>query len=164
MVDKDDLWVGERLKVTKSGRIGIFEGVNKNGKIRLKVGDKIFLHYPENLEIAPEEKVVPQLKFNEDSSVPVYSIVERTIDLHIEKLNPRLQHALPDRIIDFQISSFENYLEQCITARRYDALIIHGRGSGVLRNSIHTLLRTNKNVRYFHLVNNDGATEVLFKY
>ncbi len=164
MVDKDELWIGERLKVSKSGKIGSFEGINFKGKIRIKVGEKIFLYSPEDLEMVPEDKIIPELIFNDDVPSTKIGFADKSIDLHIEKLNPALIHALPERIVDFQIVTFENYLEHCISSRRYDALIIHGRGTGVLRTAIHTILKSNKNVRYFHLVNNDGATEVLFQY
>ena len=89
-----------------------------------------------------------------------YSVPKEELDLHIEKLRPDLVNALPERILDIQLKSFDTFLNSARDTRQYKVLVIHGRGAGVLRQHIHESLRLDKTVREFRLVNNDGATEV----
>ena len=56
-----ELWMGEKVMIKSSGKIGIFEGVNSEGKARIKYDNKIFLVTAQNLEIVPEKEVFPDI-------------------------------------------------------------------------------------------------------
>ncbi|MBK7007207.1 MAG: Smr/MutS family protein [Saprospiraceae bacterium] len=43
-------------------------------------------------------------------------------------------------------------------------IIIHGKGEGVLRNLVHQMLDSYSEVQWKMLINQGGATEVVFYY
>ncbi len=167
MVDKKELWIGDLLKVIKSGKIGKFEGVKEDGRFRVRLGDKVILIKDIYLEKIDEAtRVKKEFEIREDvlKEKLGYKKTEQVIDLHIEKLNPNLLNSVPERIIDFQLKTFENYIENALKDRLHTFTIIHGKGTGVLKTSIQTFLNSVEEVNHFHLINNGGATEVFMKY
>lgn len=90
------------------------------------------------------------------------------IDLHIEKLTDNWQHMSNLQIIAMQIKTFEKYYDLAIANLQPSLIIIHGVGSGRLRDEIHDLLKHRKEVKTF--VNQYdprfgyGATEIFFEY
>lgn len=166
MFDINDLWVGDLVKIIKSGKTGTFEGVSIDGRIRVKFGDKILLVKKSNLEKIDEkllEKKQFEINIDDHGDKVIYKEFEKSIDLHIEKLNVHLVNALPERIADYQIKAFENYLNEAIKRRVSFVTVIHGKGTGTLKSTIQSLISSSEEVSHFHLVNNDGATEVYFK-
>ncbi len=90
------------------------------------------------------------------------------VDLHIERLTPD-----PDKLDNFekltlQLNTFEKYLDLSIAHHRPTFVVIHGVGSGKLRDEIHEILRIRKEVKTFinryHPAYGYGATEVFFQY
>ena len=160
----EDLWIGDLLRLKKSGRVGKFLGQSKDGRLRIEIEQKVVLSKFENVEVLPEvthnQKLI-DLKEEELSQKLGYKKLEPTIDLHIERLNPNLTNALPERIIDFQIKSFENFMAEAVNRGLKYVTIIHGKGTGVLKTSIQTYLKSMDEVKHFHDVNNGGATEVI---
>ena len=62
------------------------------------------------------------------------------------------------------ITLVNNFINDCIRIKSYDIIIIHGRGSGVLKQSIHDYLKHDKRVISFKQDNiNDGVTIVKIK-
>jgi dsDNA-specific endonuclease/ATPase MutS2 len=90
------------------------------------------------------------------------------IDLHIEKLTDNWQQMSNLQIIAMQIKTFEKYYDLAIAHLQPSLIIIHGVGSGRLRDEIHDLLKHRKEVKTF--VNQYdprfgyGATEIFFEY
>ncbi|MBA3647838.1 MAG: DUF2027 domain-containing protein [Chitinophagales bacterium] len=89
------------------------------------------------------------------------------VDLHIEELVH--DHALMPNSdkIQVQLRTFEQTLERAIANHANKLYIIHGVGSGKLKNEIHRLLKTYREVKSF---NNDyhpkygyGATEIFLR-
>ena len=166
MVNTDELWIGDLLRSTKSGKIGKFEGVKPDGRLRVRIGKKVFIFGEAQLEKVDEGSFYKkEIEFKEEelSQKLGKESIEKSIDLHIEKLNKNLVSAIPERIVDFQLKSFENYLDAAIAHKLRVATIIHGKGTGVLKASIHTLLSSADEVSHFHLINSGGATDVYFK-
>lgn len=56
-----ELWVGESILIITSGKHGKFEGINNEGKARIRVGDKILLIKADNLDIIPEKEHFPDI-------------------------------------------------------------------------------------------------------
>lgn len=74
----------------------------------------------------------------EEFSDPVHIAIDGTIDLH--HFSPKdLKHLIPD------------YLRECIDRNIYEVKIIHGKGKGVLRKSVHAILTKCSEVQSFHL-------------
>ena len=58
---------------------------------------------------------------------PVHIAIDGTIDLH--HFSPKdLKYLIPD------------YLQECLNRNIYEVKIIHGKGKGVLRKSVHSIL------------------------
>jgi dsDNA-specific endonuclease/ATPase MutS2 len=101
----------------------------------------------------PEKSSDPQ-EFNPPFSEPVVLPLEDSIDLH--SFSPK---EIP--------SVVEEYIEQCIRAGIYEVRIIHGRGMGVQRNIVHSILRKHPSVLSFQGAPQEaggwGATVVALK-
>lgn len=70
--------------------------------------------------------------------------IDGTLDLHT--FSPReLGELIPD------------YITECLARGIRELRIIHGKGQGVLRRSVHSLLRRDPRVAAFHLADADGG-------
>lgn len=90
------------------------------------------------------------------------------VDLHIERLAADWQHMTPLEKLGLQMDSFEKYLDLAIVHHLPSMIVIHGIGSGRLRDEIHEVLRYKRNVKSF--INQYdprygyGATQIFFQY
>ena len=90
------------------------------------------------------------------------------VDLHIEKLTDNWQGMSNLQILTIQLKTFEKYYDLAIAHLQPSLIVIHGVGSGRLRDDIHELLKHRKEVKTF-LNQYDprfgyGATEIFFEY
>lgn len=70
-------------------------------------------------------------------------------------------HGLTSDIATVEVNDF--ILEQ-LKLKNEIVVIIHGKGNGILKNRVHTILKSNKNVLDFCLYyNNNGCTIVRLK-
>ena len=65
MINLEELWVGDGVKIVSSGRIGTFESIHQNGKARIKSQGKIYLASAVNLELYEIKTNAPQVFFSE---------------------------------------------------------------------------------------------------
>ena len=90
------------------------------------------------------------------------------IDLHIEELTPEPEKMDNFEKLTLQLQTFEKYMELSIAHRRPSLIVIHGVGTGKLKDEIHDILRVKREVSSFinryHPAYGYGATEVYFKY
>ena len=90
------------------------------------------------------------------------------VDLHIEKLSNDWQHMSNAEILDIQLKEFEKWYELALAHHQPHLIVIHGVGSGRLRDEIHDLLRLKREVKSFvnqyHPSFGYGATEIYFQY
>lgn len=88
------------------------------------------------------------------------------IDLHIEVLAPDYDHMSAIESLALQLKTFEKYLDLAIFHHLPSMVVIHGVGSGKLRDEIHEILRTKSEIRTFvnqyHPSFGYGATEIYF--
>jgi dsDNA-specific endonuclease/ATPase MutS2 len=90
------------------------------------------------------------------------------VDLHIEKLTDNWQHMSNLEIISLQLKTFEKYFDLALAHLQPSLIVIHGVGSGRLRDEIHEILKLRREVKTF--VNQYdprfgyGATEIFFQY
>ena len=90
------------------------------------------------------------------------------VDLHIEKLSNDWQHLSNFEILTIQLNEFEKCLDTATAHYQSSIIIIHGVGSGKLKDEIHELLKSKREVKNF--INQYdprfgyGATEIFFKY
>ncbi len=71
------------------------------------------------------------------------------------------------KTVDEAVSELDKYLDDAYMAHLSPVRIVHGKGTGALRNGIHTYLRRQKHVKKFHLASygegDAGVTIVEFK-
>jgi hypothetical protein len=133
-------------------------------------GYKLFDQYPNKpYEEYVETPVTKGVKIYNLQDIRKHIQPGRTlVDLHIEKLTDKWKHLSNAEILDMQIKEFEKWFELALVHRQPQLTIIHGIGSGRLRNEIHDILRTRKEVKSFINQYSDkfgyGATEIFFQF
>ncbi len=133
---------------------------------------KLFDTYPDRVE---EEKL--DLGILSAKGIKVYNAKEvrrhlppaRTVvDLHIEKLTDDWKHLSNAEILDIQLREFEKWYELALAHHQPTLIVIHGVGSGRLRDEIHDLLRLKREVKSFvnqyHPSFGYGATEIYLQH
>lgn len=88
------------------------------------------------------------------------------VDLHIEKLIDNWQGKSNFEILTIQLNEFEKWFDIAVVNNLTTFTVIHGIGSGKLKEEIHNLLKSKHEVNYF--INQYdprfgyGATEIFF--
>ena len=160
----EDLWIGEKIRLLKSNRVGFFEGKIDQGKIKVRIGDKVILASPNNIEIVTDQKArLTANDFADPQSATRPASLSPTIDLHIETLAPSLKNAAPQIILNRQISSCRKHIEEAYVNNLSHVEIIHGKGTGALREEIAHLLAGYEEIKYTQLINNNGVTLAFFR-
>lgn len=89
------------------------------------------------------------------------------VDLHIEKLIDNWQGKSNFEILTIQLNEFEKWYDAAVANNFTTFTVIHGIGTGKLKEEIHNLLKAKPEVNYF--INQYdprfgyGATEIFFK-
>jgi len=90
------------------------------------------------------------------------------LDLHIEKLSPSHSSLSAFEKLTLQLQTLEKYLDLAVAHHQASMIVIHGVGTGKLRDEIHEILRVRRDVKSFinryHPAYGYGATEVFFQY
>jgi len=90
------------------------------------------------------------------------------LDLHIERLNEKWASMDNFEILSLQLQTLEKYLDLAISHHLPSMIVIHGVGSGKLRDEVHEVLRLRKGIKSFvnryHPRYGYGATEIFFQY
>jgi hypothetical protein len=90
------------------------------------------------------------------------------VDLHIEKLTDNWKHLSNFDILTIQLKAFEKFYDLAVAHHQPILTIIHGVGTGKLKDEIHDILRLKKEVKSFvnqyHASYGYGATEIYFQY
>ena len=88
------------------------------------------------------------------------------VDLHVDKKTLESKHYNERDSIFLQLEEFEKSLDKAIAAGKFELRIIHGLGSGKLKEAIHKILAKHPHVKSF---NNDyhskyghGSTVIYF--
>lgn len=128
-------------------------------------------------EIYPDKKVETKIEIMMERKPKVIDITKlkqhiepprSVIDLHIEKLSNDWKRLSNFEILSLQLKTFEKYYDLAVLHLQPSLTVIHGIGSGKLRDEIHELLRQKKEVRSFvnqyHPLYGFGATEIVFRY
>lgn len=133
---------------------------------------KLFDEYPDKVEeekfelsglAAKGYKIYEANKIRQNLE-PARSVV----DLHIEKLSNEWEGMGNFEILSIQLKEFEKWFDLAIAHRQPSLIVIHGVGTGKLKDEIHDILKSKKQVKYF--VNQYdhrfgyGATEIFFQY
>ena len=160
----DDLWIGDEVFVKSKGVNGRWDGLVSRKEARIRIGEKTFLislteieearqlrkaELPKKVIISKSEKVSQEPKSSE-------------IDLHIETLSPERKNDLPEMILNYQLKRCQSFISDCIKDHRPTALIIHGKGTGLLKSEVLHMLEGTPEVKFTFPKKDGGATEVWF--
>jgi dsDNA-specific endonuclease/ATPase MutS2 len=90
------------------------------------------------------------------------------VDLHIEKLTDSWKQLTNFEILSMQLKAFEKYYDLALAHYQPTLTVIHGIGEGKLKDEIHEILKTKKEVKSFVNQYSNlygyGATEIFFSY
>ena len=90
------------------------------------------------------------------------------IDLHIEKIVDDWENLTNHEIVSLQLKTFEKYYDLAVAHMQPSLIVIHGVGTGRLREEIHEQLKHRSEVKTFvnqyHPAFGYGATEIFFEY
>ncbi len=90
------------------------------------------------------------------------------VDLHIEKLSDNWEQMSNFEILTMQLNEFQKWYDLAVAHKQSSLIIIHGVGTGKLRDEIHDILKTKREVKTF--INQYdprfgyGATEIFLQY
>lgn len=159
-----ELWIGDLVHVVPHNTNGKYEGIEPDGKIKVRLGFNV--HYFELHELTKAEDEGEPFRVPEEKKAPKQIDVFQgpELDLHIEKLNPHLLHQTPEQIIEFQVRKSEAFVTYAIKKRWAKVLIIHGKGTGILKAEVQHLVEGFNETAYTLTKNDGGALEVWFQY
>lgn len=172
MVDLNQLWIGDKVKILSSEKIGIFLGISMEGKGRIKVLDKVFLVKSSNLQLIDDIDILPDVDTllgldnnvaspsNKRKMPNIVTAPNNFIDLHIEKLAPHLLNSNPAHLLTYQIQECTRFIEEMVHRNMPYFTIVHGKGQGVLKAEIEQLLKSYPQIKFLFSKNDGGAVEV----
>ena len=178
MVDLKELWIGDMVRLIKSNRIGKFEGIHKNGKARVLVHHEIILSTAANLRLLTEKELKrrnktnfdldlteePQDKKTSPPSSNSYHSEPEVLDLHLETLDPLFTESQMLSALDYQLNCCEDFIYRSIQAQNFSARIIHGKGRGILKREVLTLINSIPQILSATSSLDGGAIEIIFSY
>lgn len=158
------------LKLKPKQLFSRIEEMKKKGEATFSY--KLFDNYPEK---APDDKI--EFDSLAAKGVKIYNAKEvrkhlpparSVVDLHIEKLVNDWKSLSNAEILNIQLKEFEKWYELALAHHQPQLIVIHGVGTGRLRDEIHDILRLKKEVKSFvnqyHPSYGYGATEIYFQY
>lgn len=133
---------------------------------------QLFTEYPEKAEEPYFELgslAAKGFKVYEASKARQYMEPARSVvDLHIEKLTHSWEKLSNLEILGIQLNEFQKWYDLAIAHHQPSLVVIHGVGTGKLKDEIHDILKTKREVKTF--INQYdprfgyGATEIFFQY
>ena len=128
------------------------EEIKKKGEASFAY--KLFDQYPDKL---PEEEK-PEYVSRDAKGNKIYDAklsrqhlepAKYEVDLHIEKLVAEWSNLSNFEILTIQLNTFEKYLDLAIAHHQHNLIVIHGVGTGKLKDEIHEILKARREVRSF---------------
>lgn len=136
-IDKSSINIGSKVYVTNFMQNGtIISLPNKNNEVQIQIGTiktKINIKY---LELPKKELL------NETTKNFAKIAKTKTANSEINVIGLNVDEALP--IVD-------KFIDDCILSKLPTARIVHGKGTGKLRQAIHTYLKNNKRVKSYRI-------------
>ncbi|MEO6290035.1 MAG: Smr/MutS family protein [Ginsengibacter sp.] len=130
---------------------------------------KLFEEYPDKFEeVIPEYTNTYGQLYDASKARQKLEPARSVIDLHIEKLSSEWKGMSNYEILSLQLNTFEKYFNLAIAHHQPNFIVVHGVGTGKLREEIHEVLKYKPEVKSFvnqyHPNFGYGATEIFFQY
>jgi hypothetical protein len=115
---------------------------------------KLFENYPDKLPEEEKSEYAPSGKggnklYDARRSRQHLEPAKYEVDLHIEKLIPEWKHLNNFEILTAQLNTFEKYLDLAVAHHQHNLIVIHGVGTGKLKDEIHEILKSRREVKSF---------------
>lgn len=125
--------------------------------------------YPDKVEdVIPEYTNTQGLLYDASKAKQKLEPPRSVIDIHIEKLSNDWKKLTNFEILTLQLNTFEKYYNLALAHHQPNLIVVHGIGTGKLREEIHEILKSKKEVKTFvnqyHHNFGFGATEIFFQY
>lgn len=128
-----------------------------------------FKEKPKDIKAAGQAPILSKKENRKKPKITALTELPRyEVDLHIEQLIPSHKGMNNTDIMYLQLQTLQRNLELAIRHRQHTMVVIHGLGSGALRDAVHKLLKEYPQVARY---SNEwmgrygfGATEVVFQY
>ncbi|QIK69882.1 endonuclease MutS2 [Erysipelothrix sp. HDW6C] len=145
--------VGDRVQLKSTNQVGVVDSIEKKTAYVTIGSLKVSVDLNKLTRVAgPAKKVKP--KPQRSHSVSAHSSFKTELNL----IGMRVAEAIPQ---------IDKFIDDAIVNKVYQFRIIHGHGTGQLRNAVHDRLRRNKSVASFELGSlgegGTGATVVKLK-
>jgi len=162
------------LKLRAKQVFSRIEEIKKNGEATFSF--KLFDSYPDK-DIEAEPPPMDTRGILAGSGFRIYEAsrarqhlepARSELDLHIERLTDKWSSLDNFEMLTLQLQTFEKYFDLALAHHLPSMVVIHGVGTGKLRDEIHELLRASRRVKSF--INRYdprygyGATEIFFDY
>ena len=134
----DQPWSGIVKEITGSrAHVLLYDGFTEWVQINKLTRD-------DDLEISFDE--APKLEKNKEQHIELRQIRSEEIDLHIENLFVHWKSIPTSTILERQIQAFNEEFQACLRKKIDELIVIHGKGSGVLKRNIHEILSSRSNI------------------
>ena len=148
--------VGDTVELLKLGTKASVIAINKDGTYQLQAGILKMNVKKEEIYLLEDEN-----PYAEKKGRPAHSGREMKLAATSSEVDLRGMDSVE------AISVLERYMDEAMRSNLPNVRIIHGKGTGVLRNAVHQALRRNKFVKKFRLgvygEGEDGVTIAEFK-
>ncbi len=151
-MSKQTIKIGDAVKVKQINRSGTVTGINSNGSIRVECGS-----ISVNCSIEQIEQLTSLPKKKEDLKVKKIEITpaEKRSWSSLRKLD------LHGKTVTEAIELVSSHISNSVIGNMDEIEIVHGIGSGAVRDAIHKLLQQTPAVKSFKLHQfNPGVTRV----
>jgi hypothetical protein len=119
-------------------------------KKELTFSFNLFENYPDKAEEITAEYHNSYGRIYDASRIKLNLESPRSVvDLHIEKLTDNWKGLSNFEILTIQLNYFEKYYNLAVAHRQPNFIVVHGIGTGKLRNEIHEILKAKKEVKSF---------------
>lgn len=146
----ETITVGDRVQILNTQQNGVVEAIERK-EAKVQVGAISML-----VPLKKLRKLAPVKKNKKKVAHRISSRPKVALECNV--IGKRVAEAIP---------IVEKYLDDCVVNGLGTARIVHGHGTGQLRNAVHQTLRRNKQVASFELASvsqgGAGATVVTFK-
>ncbi len=136
-LSKEAVYIGMNVRVINLNQFGIVTSlVNKSNQLQVQIGSAKIMVSLSNIE------EVNVAKSNKKSTSSYKTNKSKNISTEINVIGYNVEEA---------IFVVDKYLDDCALANLNSVRIVHGKGTGTLRNGIHTFLKSNSHVKSFRL-------------
>jgi len=149
--ERGEIKIGGLVKMISGSEIGVLQSVQKNRAVVIFNNLKSSVPYEELIGIASADAPVKQ---------------QQVFRVEIDESEFLLELDLRGKPREEAMMELENYLDKAVMRKIFQARILHGKGTGVIRDMVQQVLKTYPGLQQYKYatreMGGDGVTEVMF--